>query len=81
MEAHRVKLPASRCCSRFLRLRLSTPHMTRCMCCGFTKEKILPETGTLLRPRLSRLVHRTLATVKITDQTRERTFRCCELKS
>jgi hypothetical protein len=36
------------------------------------QEKILPETGTLLRPRLSRLVHCTLATDKIADQTRER---------
>jgi hypothetical protein len=55
--------------SHFLKLRLPTPHMTRCMCLWLYDEKILPETGTLLRPRLARLVHRTLATVKITDQT------------
>ena len=61
------------------KLRLPTPHMTRCMCLWLYDEKILPETGTLLRPRPARLVHRTLATVKITDQTC-RLFLVCALK-
>jgi hypothetical protein len=36
--------------------------MTRLHVLWLHQEKIIPETGTLLRPRLSRLVHRTLAT-------------------
>jgi hypothetical protein len=53
--------------------------MTRLHVLWLCKEKILTETGTLLRPRLSRPVHRTLATDKITDQTREQSLSLCAL--
>jgi hypothetical protein len=54
--------------------------MTRLHVLWLHQEKIIPETGTLLRQRLYRLVHRTPATDKIADQTHERKLLLCTLK-